>query len=428
MVRVLVVGGGGREHAIAWKLRQSPQLEDLWVAPGNGGTASIGENVAVPATDVEGLVRVAKDRRADLVFVGPDDPLALGIVDALDKEGILAMGPRKSAAQIEWSKTFAKGVMERAKVPTAAWRAFQDYAQARDYLSTRQVPVVIKADGLALGKGVAVCQTQKEAQAFLRSAMVERAFGDAGQSVVIEDYLTGLEASAFAFSDGTRVLPTVPACDYKRVRDGDQGPNTGGMGSYSPPEFLHERDLRWIRERVLHPVVRQLSAEGRPYRGILYAGLMLPPKGEPRVLEFNARMGDPETQAVLPRLESDLLSIAVAAASGSLEGVHMSWSRQACVAVVLASEGYPGEYRRGIPIYGLDELDESVLVFHAGTRLDPSLGRMVTNGGRVLTVAALGATIGKARDKVYANIARIRFEGMHYRKDIGRKALSHIKE
>lgn len=416
MTRVLLVGSGGREHAIAWKLRQSPDLSDLWIAPGNGGTAELAENVPIPANDIDSLVKVAKERRADLVIVGPEEPLALGLTNALERAGIACLGPTQAAAQIESSKSFAKDIMERSGVATAKWRTFDAYEPARSYISEHPLPLVVKADGLAAGKGVAVCNTHDEALRFLDEVMHARAFGDAGSRVIVEEALVGMEASAFALCDGERVLMTVPACDYKRIDDDDRGSNTGGMGSYSPPEFLDDSAIQSIQSDVFEPVLRRMAADGNPYKGVIYAGLMMTADG-PKVLEFNCRMGDPETQVVLPRMSSDLLPVAQAAATGSLAGVDMTWKPQPSTGVVLTSGGYPGEYRRGIPIAGLNDIDSDVLVFHAGTKLDDS-GQLVTNGGRVLTIVALGDTMAEARERAYANASRVRFEGVHYRKDI----------
>ena len=421
MTRILLVGGGAREHAIAWKLRQSPELTDLWIAPGNGGTHALGESLSIAANDVDGLVRAAREHRADLVVIGPEEPLALGLADALARVDLPSLGPTQAAARIESSKAFAKSVMESANIATATWRSFTDYSSARSYLADHPLPVVIKADGLAAGKGVAVCSTRDEALGFLQTVMRDHAFGVAGDSVIIEEALMGTEASAFAFCDGERALMTVPACDYKPVYDDDQGANTGGMGSYSPPEFLDDSSFRDVQANVFEPVLRHMAASGHPYRGILYGGLMVAGEGA-KVLEFNCRMGDPETQVVLPRMSSDLLPIARAAATGSLADVEMTWRPEACVGVVLASGGYPADYRRELPIHGLDEVDPDILIFHAGTRLNDD-GQLVTNGGRVLTIVALRATMAEAREAAYANAARIRFDGVHYRHDIALRAV-----
>ncbi|MBI4328659.1 MAG: phosphoribosylamine--glycine ligase [Chloroflexi bacterium] len=421
MTRLLVVGSGAREHALAWKLRQSPRVSALFVAPGNGGTPDIAENVAVPANDVSGLLRAAQDRHVDLVVVGPEEPLALGLADAFRAANIACVGPTRAAARIEASKGFAKGLMERARIPTARSRTFDDFAEAKGYVEAQPLPVVVKADGLAAGKGVAVCPSREEAVAFLHEVMVHRAFGGAGERVVVEECLTGTEASAFAFTDGRHLLLTVPACDYKRVFDGDRGPNTGGMGAYSPPEFLTRRDEEEVRTRVLEPAVRQMAAEGTPFQGFLYAGLMVGPTGF-KVLEFNCRLGDPETQVVLPRLRSDLLDLLEAIAEGNVARAKADWDPQPCVGVVVAAPGYPGDYPKGLPIAGLEDIARDVLVFHAGTRRDER-GQVLTNGGRVLTVVALGDTMEQARRKVYDNVACIAFPGMHYRRDIALRAI-----
>ena len=421
MTRVLIVGAGGREHAIAWKLRQSPLLTDLWIAPGNGGTNGLAAPVDVSERDVDGLTRVAVDRRADLVIVGPEEPLALGLADRLRAAGILCFGPSAAAARIEASKTFAKEIMASARVPTAQWRSFDDLGEARAFIANHPLPVVVKADGLAAGKGVAVCATFGEASEFLERVMGDRSFGEAGSRVVIEECLIGTEASAFAICDGERIALTAPASDYKPVFDGDRGPNTGGMGSYSPTEVADERVMDAVGADIFAPVLRELAARGIEYRGVLYAGLMMTAHG-PRVVEFNSRMGDPETQVVLPRLASDLLSIALAAASGGMHRIApMVWRPDACVGVVLASRGYPGAFPTGLPISGLDDVDEDVMVFHAGTRQDQS-GRVVTAGGRVVTVVAVVAAMARARERAYQNAARIRFDGAHYRRDIALRA------
>ena len=419
--RVMVVGSGAREHAIAVKLRQSAGLEDLYVAPGNGGTASIAENLSIPASDVDAIVQAARERNVELVIIGPEDPLARGLGNALRDAGILCLGPTREAARLEWSKAFAKQVMDDAGVPTAAWTQFDDYSLAAEYVRAHPAPLVIKADGLAAGKGVAVCETQQEALTFLHHVMRLRDFGEAGATVIIEEALSGVELSVFAFCDGEQMLLVPPASDYKRIFDGDNGPNTGGMGSYSPPEFVTDKLMADIRDTIIQPVLRRMVEIGAPYSGILYAGLMLTDDG-PKVIEFNSRMGDPEAQVVLPRITSDFLELATATAAGRLNDAHLAWTPQPAVGVAIASEGYPGDYPVGREITGLGFLDLDAMAFHAGTRIDPATGKLLTAGGRVLTVTALGDTIAQAREKAYTNVERVQFEGAHYRKDIALRA------
>ena len=418
-MRVLVIGSGAREHAIAWKLARSPLCERLYIAPGNAGTGQLGENVPISPTNIHALAEAARQLQIDLTFVGPEAPLAGGIVDLFRAERLPIFGPTKEAAQIESSKSFAKELMRRHGIPCAESRTFASIAEARSYVDRLPVPIVVKADGLAAGKGVTIAQTRQEAHQALVEAMDKKVFGPAGDRVVIEEYLEGKEASVFAVTDGRRVLATVPACDYKRVFDGDSGPNTGGMGSYSPAEFLDERLLEQVHGQVLERAVAALAREGCICQGVLYAGLMITPEG-PKVLEFNCRLGDPEAQVILPRMKSDLLELALAACQGRLRDIPLEWSQDFCVGVVLASGGYPGSYETGYPILGLDTLDPDVLVFHAGTKA--SEGRVLTNGGRVLTLVALGKTMAEAQSKVYANVAKVQFEGAHCRRDIAGRA------
>jgi phosphoribosylamine--glycine ligase len=426
-MNVLIVGSGAREHAIAWKLRQSPQLSELFVAPGNAGIAQIADTVALaipkpfaPADEVaaffEATVRIVRERRVEFVVVAPDDPLGLGLVDALDAAGIAAFGPTKAAARIESSKAFAKEIIERHGIPCGASVRFDDFEEARRYVESHDGDVVVKADGLAAGKGSIVTSSHAEAIDALRSLMVEGSLGAAGRTVVIEDKLKGRETSAHAFTDGKTVAHMPFSCDHKAVFDGGVGPNTGGMGAYSPPSWLDETTAETIRRHVTEAVVRALAAEGALFRGVIFPGLFVTAAG-PRVIEFNARFGDPEAEALLPRLESDLLEIMLACANGTLDRVDVRWSDSASVTVMLASGGYPGAYETGKPIAGLDELDDDIVVFHAGTRIEG--GRFVTNGGRVLAVTATAPTFAEARARVYRNIERIRFDGMHYRTDIG---------
>lgn len=425
---VLLIGGGGREHAIAWKLRQSPSLGELVVTPGNAGIAQIADTVALavpgahaPEAEIAGygaaVVALARERASDLVVVAPDDPLAFGLVDLLEAAGLRAFGPTQAAARIESSKAFAKDLMQRHGIPMGGVARFDDFVQARAYVESRACDVVVKADGLFVGKGTVVPASKDEAIAVLRSMLVNGEMGPAGRTVVVEDRLVGRETSAMAFSDGKTVAHMPFSCDHKPVFDGNVGPNTGGMGVYSPPGWLDDVTADTIRRDVTEAAVRAMAAEGTPFKGVLYPGLFVTTDG-PRVIEFNARFGDPECEALLPRLESDLLAIMLAVADGTLADAPVRWRDAASVTVMLASGGYPGAYEKGKVIEGLGDVDPGVEVFHAGTarRAD---GAFVTSGGRVLGVTALGTTLEDARAKAYDNVRRIRFEGMHYRTDIG---------
>ncbi|HEY0839653.1 MAG TPA: phosphoribosylamine--glycine ligase [Vulgatibacter sp.] len=422
-MKVLVVGSGGREHALCWKLAQSRRVSEVVCAPGNPGIESVGRLAAVAADDVPGLVELARLERVDLVVVGPEKPLSLGLADALAAAGIACFGPSKAAAEIEASKAFAKGVMERAGIPTAAFGVFDDPDQAKAFARDHGGNVAVKADGLAAGKGVVVCSTPAEADAAIDEMMVEKAFGQAGARVVIEEKLEGEEASVIALVDGARIAVLAPAQDYKRIFDGDQGPNTGGMGAYSPTPAVDDPMLERVRREVLEPAVRQLAAEGRPFVGALYAGLMLTAAG-PKVIEFNARLGDPETQPILMRLESDLFEALLAAAKGDLSGTELRFSPEPALTVVIAAEGYPGEVRTGDPIEGLEDVPatDRLVVFQAGTASRD--GRTVTAGGRVLGVTARGSSVAEARERAYDACAKIRFPGLQLRTDIGRRALA----
>jgi phosphoribosylamine--glycine ligase len=414
-MRVLVVGGGAREHAILWKLAQSKHSPTLYCAPGNGGSGSVAENVQIPANDVEGITNWAKEQSIDLAVIGPEDPLAAGIADRFRSMGIPVFGPVRDAARIESSKAWAKQLMRRYNVPTAGSKTFSDPTLADDYVRSRPAPIVIKADGLSAGKGVIVAMTLEEALRAVSSLMKNRVLGNAGAEVVIEDYLVGTEVSLLAFTDGNAVIPMVPACDYKRVFDGDLGPNTGGMGAYSPARFVTEKTIAQIKREILEPIVYGMASEGIQYSGVLYAGLMITDSG-PKVIEFNCRFGDPETQVILPRLKTDLLEIMLRVAEGTLQGLDTEWYDDACCGVVLASGGYPGDYTQGLPISGLDQVDGDALVFHAGSTIRD--GKIVTSGGRVVTVVATGRSMAEARKKAYSNAERICFDGRHYRRDI----------
>ncbi len=417
-MRVLIVGSGGREHALAWKLVQSPRVEQIIVAPGNGGTEAVAENVPIAADDIPALVGLARQRQIDLTLVGPEVPLSAGLVDAFSQAGLRAFGPSAAAARLEGSKAFAKRFMMEEGIPTAPAAILDDYGAAWAYLQRQSLPVVVKASGLAAGKGVIVCSTLAEAEQALRLIMVEKAFGRSGDEVLIEQCLEGEEASLLAFCDGHTVVPMVPARDYKRVGDGDEGLNTGGMGGYAPSPFLSAGMIDEISRRVLVPAVEGMRRRGTPYVGVLYAGVMLTAQG-PRVLEFNCRFGDPETQVLMPLLESDLLDVLLACLEGRLAQVEVRWKQASSGCVVLASGGYPGSYEQGRTIVGVEQAGQlpEVVVFHAGTKQEEA--RLVTAGGRVLAVTALGASLPQAMQRAYGAVDQIHFEQMHCRRDIG---------
>ncbi len=422
-MKILVIGSGGREHALTWKLRQSPHAERIFCAPGNAGTAEIGENVAIPANDLQALVRFAKENHIDLTVVGPDDPLAAGIVDLFAAEKLRAFGPTKSAARIEASKIFAKEMMRSQKIPTAESNLFSDSSEALRYCERAKFPVVIKADGLALGKGVIVAGDAAIARSTIDEMMNQRRFGDAGRRIVIEELLRGTECSLHALVDGENYLLLESARDYKRAFDGDQGPNTGGMGAFSPANNWNSRLQAQFEAKIMRPLLRGLLQEGIKFRGLLYPGLMITSEG-PRVLEFNCRFGDPETQALLPRMKSDLLPLLGATIDGKVDTCAVEWDTRVSVTVVLASGGYPGKYETGKPISGLDDAAklEDVQIFHAGTKCVN--GEVNTAGGRVLGVTALGSTIEHARERVYDAVSRIHFENCHYRRDVALSAVA----
>ncbi len=421
-MKVLVIGSGGREHALVWKIRQSPKVDKIFCVPGNGGIAQLAECVALNPTDVEALANFAQDKSIDLTVVGPEAPLVAGIADVFSKKGLKVFGPSARAAVLEGSKSFAKNIMKKYGIPTAEANLFDNYGDAASFLEKLKSPYVIKADGLAGGKGVFIAKDKDEAKAALKSCLVEGQFGIAGKLVLIEEYMEGPELSILAFSDGKDVIPMVPAQDYKRAYDNDEGLNTGGMGSYSPVPIVTSELYRQIVETVLKPTIKGLASEGIEYRGVLYAGIMLTKDG-PRVLEFNVRFGDPETQAILPRLTSDIIEPMLAVANGDLSGVNLKWTDDVCITVVLASGGYPGDYSTGYPITGLEEAGtiEGVTVFHAGTKAKD--GQVVTAGGRVLNVSALGKDFEDARQRAYEAIGKIHFDNMHFRNDIALRAI-----
>jgi phosphoribosylamine--glycine ligase len=421
-MKVLLVGGGGREHALAWKLAQSKKLKKLYIAPGNPGTAQYGQNVNIPDTDVPALVEFAKTNKIDLAVIGPEDPLAAGIVDALEKAGVMAFGPLAAAAQIEADKAFAKQIMRANSIPTAESRTFDNFEDAKSYIASRDESVVVKAAGLAKGKGVFVCDDPFQAILAAERIIIGKLFGPAGRIVVVEDKLLGQEASILAFVDGRSIYVMESAQDHKPIGDGDTGENTGGMGAYSPAPIVTDLMMSQIVREILVPTIDGMNRNDTPYKGVLYAGLMLT-QGGPRVLEFNARFGDPETQPILMRMKSDLLSVLLAVCHGKLDEVNIEWDSRPAVCVVMASGGYPGAYEKGKVITGLDAAAKlkDVMVFHAGTAEKD--GQIVTAGGRVLGVTALGDTIAQAKANAYEAVAMIAFEGAYYRKDIADKAI-----
>jgi phosphoribosylamine---glycine ligase len=419
LMKVLIVGAGGREHAIAWKIAQSPRLSQLLVAPGNAGMAPY--NVAIGAEDIAALVSFANDQNIDLTIVGPEAPLAIGLADALRAVGRSVFGPSQAAAQIEASKAFSKDFMARHHIPTAHFATFAEFREALKYLLSVDYPIVIKASGLAAGKGVILPDCADDAEAALRSIMLSKEFGSAGDEVIIEERLSGPEVSLLAFSDGFTVKPMPPAQDHKRIFDSDQGPNTGGMGAYAPAPICPPPLVEEFTRSILQPTIDGLRDEGNPFVGVLYAGLMLTADG-PRVLEYNCRFGDPETQAILPLLESDLLDVVEACVNGRLAEIDVQWRSGVAACVVIASEGYPGKYPSGREIRGLDAQFDQAVVFHAGTKW--SEDRVVTAGGRVLGVTGFGTDLREAIDRAYEAVEMIEFEGMQYRQDIGYKALS----
>ncbi|UCG38023.1 MAG: phosphoribosylamine--glycine ligase [bacterium] len=425
-MKVLVVGGGGREHSLVWKLNQSPRVTKVFCAPGNAGIAAEAEVVPIEVTDIAAMVDLARRERIDLTCVGPELPLTHGIVDAFEEAGLRIFGATRAAAEIEGSKVFTKDLLAKYNIPTGTYRVFDNARDARAHLSEVGAPIVVKADGLAAGKGAIVCQTLQEAEEAVRLIMEERAFGAAGDRVVVEEFLTGEEASFLAFSDGKTVLPLATSQDHKPIFDGDRGPNTGGMGAYSPAPVVTDEIFRQTMDEIMIPTIRAMESEGRPYKGVLYAGLMIK-DGRAKVLEFNARFGDPEAQPLVMRLDGDLVQIMEAVIDGRLDEVILNWHDDASICVVMASGGYPGSYEKGKVISGLDEAGalEDVKVFHAGTSLKD--GKIVTAGGRVLGVTARGRDIPQAIERAYEACSLITWEGAQYRKDIGAKAIKFLK-
>jgi len=421
-MKVLVVGSGGREHCLTWKIKQSSLVDKIYCAPGNGGTSLIAENLDIVATDIQGLLSFAQEENIGLTIVGPEAPLVEGIVDEFESKGLKIFGPQKSLAKLEGSKVFSKEIMKRFGVPTADFKVFDDANKAKDYIVEKGAPLVVKADGLAAGKGVIICDTKEEALSAVDLIMIDKKFAEAGNRIIIEECLQGEEVSLLVFTDGKEIIPLASSQDHKRALDSDKGPNTGGMGAYSPAPLVNSKDeFDKIVEVVFRPIIDGLAKEGKIYKGMLYAGLMM--KGsQPYVLEFNVRFGDPETQAILPKLKSDLANVMLKVVDGNLSGTKLEWDQRFCLCVVLASGGYPGSYQKGKVIQGLDKVDslEDIFVFHAGTKQNAEIK---TNGGRVLGVVSLGESVKKAQDKAYVAVSSIKFEGMNYRRDIGSKAL-----
>lgn len=419
-MKVLVVGSGGREHALCWKIAQRPGTE-VYVAPGNIGMVDVATLVNIKVDDIAGLVDFAKAEGIDLTVVGPELPLTLGIVDAFQEAGLACFGPNKAAAKLEGSKAFSKELMKKYGIPTAAFDTFTDVEKAKAFVDEIGVPCVVKADGLAAGKGVIICMTREEADKAIEDMLTDHAFGDASATIVIEEYMVGPEVSVLAFADGKSVLPMVSAQDHKRIFDGDKGPNTGGMGAYSPAPVYTEALSAEVNKTIIEPTIAAMAAEGTPFTGILYTGLMLTEKG-PRVLEYNVRFGDPETQPIMVRMKSDIVALFQACVDGKLDEATLEWHDEAAVCVIMASGGYPASSEKGVPIHGLDDIAaEEAIVFHSGTAEKD--GEIVTNGGRVLGVTAKDATIKGAIDKAYAAVEKINFDHMQFRRDIGARAL-----
>jgi phosphoribosylamine---glycine ligase len=422
-MQVLVIGGGGREHALVWKIKQSPRVDKIFCAPGNAGTAEIAENIPIAADDIKSLLEFALQNEIGLTVVGPEQPLVKGIVDRFEEKGLRIFGPNARAAELEGSKSFSKDIMKKYGLPTAEYKTFTSADSAAKYIENKNCPLVVKADGLAAGKGVLLCQTADEALAAVDSIMGKRSFGDAGDQIVVEEFLEGEEVSVLAFSDGQTVLLMDSAQDHKAAYDGDKGPNTGGMGAYSPAPIFTETMRQKVRDKIMLPMIRAMQQEGRPYKGILYAGLMLTKTG-PQILEFNARFGDPETQPLLVRMDSDIIPIFEACIDGTLDECPLQWKDESSVCVVMAAKGYPDSYEKGKPISGLKDANAlpGVVVFHAGTKEQD--GEVLTQGGRVLGVTAIGEDTATAISRAYEAVEKIEWDGIHYRKDIGHRASS----
>ncbi len=425
-MKILVIGSGGREHVICWKLAQSPKTDKIYCAPGNAGIAEFAECVPIGAMEFDKLAAFAKENAIDLTVVGMDDPLVGGIVDVFEAEGLRVFGPRKNAAILEGSKAFSKDLMKKYNIPTAAYENFDDPEKALEYLETAKMPIVLKADGLALGKGVLICNTLEEAKAGVKEIMEDKKFGTAGNTMVIEEFMTGREVSVLSFVDGKTIKTMASAQDHKRAKDGDQGLNTGGMGNFSPTPFYTKEVDEFCQKYIFQPTVDAMAAEGRPFKGVIFFGLMLTEDG-PKVLEYNARFGDPEAQVVLPRMENDMVQVVEACIDGTLDQIDLKFKEDACVCVILASDGYPLSYQKGFPITGLENFKgrDDYFVFHAGTKFDEN-GTIVTNGGRVLGVTALGGDLKTARANAYKAAELVHFENKYMRTDIG-KAIDEFK-
>jgi len=420
-MKVLVIGSGGREHALCWALAKSPKLKKLYCAPGNGGISQVAECVDIAAMDLAGIIGFAKSEKINLVVVGPEDPLVAGLADKLEAAGIKVFGPSAKAAMIEGSKGLMKDLCAKYGIPTAEYARFDECDAAKEYIRVHGAPIVVKADGLAAGKGVILCRNENEAYAAIDHIMIESAFGDAGAEVVIEEFMTGEEASFFALVDGEHALPLVAAQDHKAVFDGDEGPNTGGMGAYTPAPVVDKAMSQRIMEEIIEPTIRGMAADGRPYKGVLFAGLMITDEG-PKLIEYNCRFGDPECQPLMMRLKSDLLEVLLAAADGKLDKIKLEWNRNAALTVVMAAEGYPGSYEKGSEIRGIAEAEKNgVVVFHAGTKADGE--RIFANGGRVLNVTAMAPGVAKAQKKAYDAVAKIDWPEGFCRSDIGWRAI-----
>ena len=421
--KILIIGGGGREHAIGWKIKQSPRAGDLFFTPGNGGTVNLGTNVDIKAIDIKALIDFVKKEKIDLTLAIPDDPLALGIVDEFQKEGLRIFGPTKRAAQLESSKAYAKNFMQKHNLPTARYAIFKDYEKAQEYLKSHTLPVVVKVSGLALGKGVFICENYKEAQEVLENILTKKIFGTAGEEVVIEEFLTGPEISIHAFTDGKNYSIFPPAQDHKRVGEKDVGPNTGGMGTIAPLSFVTKEVFKKIKDTIIIPTLNGMAEEDNPFIGVIYPGLMFTADG-PKILEYNARFGDPETQTYMRLLDTDLLDIVDACTHGTLAQLKITWKKLFACTIVLASGGYPEKYEKGKIISGIEEAEKEkdIVIFQAGTKYDEK-GNLITNGGRVLGVSATGDTLEEALEKAYKAVEKISFEGMYYRRDIGKKCL-----